>query len=269
MSIIKFEEVSKSFGPLKVLDKFNFSVAAGEKVTLIGPSGSGKSTVLRILMTLEPFQQGRITINGTPYHQPGGKGPFRATPAHLKKIRSHVGMLFQQFNLFPHMTVLRNIVEGPISVLKLPRAEAEARAIDLLAMVGLKDKAMNYPGQLSGGQQQRVAIARALAMRPKVLLFDEPTSALDPELIGEVQNVIRSLASEHDLTMLMVTHEMRFAREISDRICMFDRGVIIEEGQPDGIFLKPKHQRTQSFLRAVLDPAAEIRSDAPVLKTLA
>jgi len=269
MSIIEFENVSKSFGALKVLDRFNFSVARGEKVTLIGPSGSGKSTVLRILMTLEPFQEGRIMIDGIPYHLPGGKGPLRAPPAHLKKIRSRVGMVFQQFNLFPHMTVLRNIVEGPVSVLKLPRAEAEARAIDLLAMVGLKDKVMSYPGQLSGGQQQRVAIARALAMRPKVLLFDEPTSALDPELVGEVLNVIRSLASEHDLTMVMVTHEMRFAREISDRICMFDKGVIIEERSPEAIFLKPEHPRTQLFLRAVLDPEAQSCGDARVLKKLA
>jgi polar amino acid transport system ATP-binding protein len=258
MSIIKFENVSKSFGALKVLNGFNFSVEKGEKVTLIGPSGSGKSTVLRTLMTLEAFQEGSLTIDGTPYHVPGGKGAFRAPSEHLRKIRTNVGMVFQQFNLFPHMTVLRNIIEAPISVLKLSRAEAEARAIQLLAMVGLQDKVKSYPGQLSGGQQQRVAIARALAMRPKVLLFDEPTSALDPELVGEVLNVIRSLAHEHDLTMLMVTHEMRFAREISDRICMFDKGVIVEEGSPETIFLKPKHQRTQAFLRAVLDPEAEV-----------
>jgi polar amino acid transport system ATP-binding protein len=256
MSVIQFENVSKSFGTLKVLNGFNFTVNKGEKVTLIGPSGSGKSTVLRILMTLEPFQEGRISLDGTSYHLPGGKGPFKAPPKHLKQIRSNVGMVFQQFNLFPHMTALRNIVEGPVSVLKLDKAEAESRALDLLTMVGLKDKVKNYPGQLSGGQQQRVAIARALAMRPKVLLFDEPTSALDPELVGEVLNVIRSLAHEHDLTMLMVTHEMRFAREISDRICMFDNGVIIEEGPPEGMFLKPRHARTQSFLRAVLDPDA-------------
>lgn len=256
MSIIKFDNVSKYFGALKVLDGFNFTVNPGEKVTLIGPSGSGKSTVLRILMTLEPFQEGTLELNGISYHTLSGKGDFKAPEQHLRTIRNHVGMVFQQFNLFPHMTVLRNIVEGPISVLKMPRAEAEERAVGLLKMVGLEDKVKSFPGQLSGGQQQRVAIARALAMRPKILLFDEPTSALDPELVGEVLNVIRSLAHEHDLTMLMVTHEMRFAREVSDRVCMFDKGVIVEEGHPEEIFGKPAHPRTQSFLRAVLDSSS-------------
>lgn len=256
MSIIKFDNVSKYFGALKVLDGFNFTVKPGEKVTLIGPSGSGKSTVLRILMTLEPFQEGTLELNGISYHTPGGKGDFKAPEQHLRTIRNHVGMVFQQFNLFPHMTVLRNIVEGPINVLKMSRAEAEERAVGLLKMVGLEDKVKSFPGQLSGGQQQRVAIARALAMRPKILLFDEPTSALDPELVGEVLNVIRSLAHEHDLTMLMVTHEMRFAREVSDRVCMFDKGVIVEEGHPEEIFGKPSHPRTQSFLRAVLDSSS-------------
>jgi polar amino acid transport system ATP-binding protein len=186
---------------------------------------------------------------------PGGKGPFRATQAHLFGIRKHVGMLFQQFNLFPHMTVLRNIAEAPVSVLGLSKAEARERAMDLLAMVGLKDKAPCYPNQLSGGQQQRVAIARALAMRPKVLLFDEPTSALDPELVGEVLGVIRKLAAEHDLTMIMVTHEMRFAREISDRVCFFDKGKIVEEGPPDRLLVRPSHPRTAAFLAAVLGEA--------------
>ncbi|MDQ0472113.1 ectoine/hydroxyectoine ABC transporter ATP-binding protein EhuA [Labrys wisconsinensis] len=250
--IIEFETVTKSFGALTVLDRFDFRVRQGEKVTLIGPSGSGKSTVLRILMTLEPFEGGNIRIAGQSYHMPDGKGPFRATQAHLFNIRKHVGMLFQQFNLFPHMTVLRNITEAPVSVLGLSKAEARERAMDLLAMVGLSDKATFYPNQLSGGQQQRVAIARALAMRPKVLLFDEPTSALDPELVGEVLNVIRKLAEEHDLTMIMVTHEMRFAREISDRVCFFDKGRIVEEGPPDQLLVRPSHPRTAAFLAAVL-----------------
>lgn len=250
--IIEFRNVAKRFGNLTVLDKFDFSVAKGEKVTLIGPSGSGKSTVLRILMTLEPFQEGTLTLAGMPYHEPNGSGPFKASEKHLHQIRSHVGMVFQSFNLFPHMTVLRNVVEAPVRVLGLPRGEAECRAVDLLAMVGLADKKDHYPSQLSGGQQQRVAIARALAMRPRVLLFDEPTSALDPQLVGEVLSVIRNLASEHDLTMLLVTHEMRFAREVSDRVCFFDKGSICEQGRPDEIFGNPREKRTQEFLESVI-----------------
>jgi polar amino acid transport system ATP-binding protein len=250
--LIEFADVTKRFGVLTVLDQFNFSVAKGEKVTLIGPSGSGKSTVLRILMTLEPFQEGKLTLDGISYHEPGAKGRFMASEKHLRQIRNHVGMVFQSFNLFPHMTVLRNVVEAPVRVLGMQRAEAEVRAIELLQMVGLADKKDHYPAQLSGGQQQRVAIARALAMRPRVLLFDEPTSALDPQLVGEVLGVIRALAHEHDLTMLLVTHEMRFAREVSDRVCFFDKGRICEEGAPDEIFGQPKNGRTREFLASVL-----------------
>lgn len=250
--LIEFSDVTKRFGILTVLDQFNFSVAKGEKVTLIGPSGSGKSTVLRILMTLEPFQEGKLTLADISYHEPGGKGPFKASEKHLRQIRNHVGMVFQSFNLFPHMTVLRNIVEAPVRVLGIGRAEAEARAIELLKMVGLADKKDHYPVQLSGGQQQRVAIARSLAMRPRVLLFDEPTSALDPQLVGEVLSVIRDLAHEHDLTMLLVTHEMRFAREVSDRVCFFDKGRICEQGKPDEIFGQPKEERTREFLASIL-----------------
>jgi len=250
--IIRFSNVSKRFGTLTVLDDFDFSVVAGEKVTLIGPSGSGKTTVLRILMTLEPFQEGKLELDGVSYHEPSGRGPFRASQRHLHKIRSNVGMVFQSFNLFPHMTVLRNVVEAPVSVLGMTREEAESRAVELLGMVGLADKKGHYPSQLSGGQQQRVAIARALAMRPRVLLFDEPTSALDPQLVGEVLGVIRSLASEHDLTMLLVTHEMRFAREVSDRVCFFDKGKIVEQGDPEQIFSNPKQERTREFLQSVL-----------------
>jgi polar amino acid transport system ATP-binding protein len=250
--IIRFDEVTKRFGDLTVLDHFDFAVQPGEKVTLIGPSGSGKSTVLRILMTLEPFQEGSLTLAGMPYQQPNGHGPFRASEAHLRAIRKHVGMVFQSFNLFPHMTVLRNVVEAPVAVLGLARGDAESRAVELLRLVGLADKKDHFPSQLSGGQQQRVAIARALAMRPKVLLFDEPTSALDPQLVGEVLGVIRGLAQEHDLTMLLVTHEMRFAREVSDRVCFFDKGRIAEEGEPERIFSAPTQARTREFLQSVL-----------------
>ena len=250
--LIRFTDVTKRFGPLVVLDRFNFEVAQGEKVTLIGPSGSGKSTVLRILMTLEPFQEGVLTLGDLSYHQPNGHGPFKASERHLHEVRNNVGMVFQSFNLFPHMSVLRNIVEAPVAVLRLKRAEAEARAIDLLRLVGLSDKKDHFPSQLSGGQQQRVAIARALAMRPRVLLFDEPTSALDPQLVGEVLQVIRTLAHEHDLTMLLVTHEMRFAREVSDRVCFFDRGRIVEQGPPDKLFSNPDQPRTREFLQSVL-----------------
>ena len=253
---ITFDKVAKRYGSHQVLGDFDLTVRAGEKVTLIGPSGSGKSTVLRILMTLEPFQEGTVTLNGLSYHEPSGKEPFFASEKHLRKVRGNVGIVFQSFNLFPHMSVLRNVVEAPLSVLGLPREEAETRALDLLKMVGMEAKAQSFPGQLSGGQQQRVAIARALAMRPKVLLFDEPTSALDPELVGEVLSVIRSLAHEHELTMLLVTHEMRFAREISDRVCFFDGGRIVEQGSPDQIFTDPQQARTRSFLSSVLSGGA-------------
>jgi polar amino acid transport system ATP-binding protein len=251
--IIRFKNVTKRFGALTVLDNFNFEVGHGEKVTLIGPSGSGKSTVLRILMTLEPYQEGDLELAGIGYHEKHGRGPFKASEKHLHKIRCNVGMVFQSFNLFPHMTVLRNIVEAPVAVLKMKRDEAEARAIELLGMVGLMDKKDHFPSQLSGGQQQRVAIARALAMRPRVLLFDEPTSALDPQLVGEVLGVIRSLAHEHDLTMLLVTHEMRFAREVSDRVCFFDKGHIVEQGDPEHFFSNPEQPRTREFLSSVLN----------------
>lgn len=252
-AFIEFKQLHKRYGNHSVLRDFDLTVRAGEKVTLIGPSGSGKSTVLRILMTLEPFQEGTLTLDGVSYHQPGGKAPFFADERHLRQVRGSVGIVFQSFNLFPHMTVLRNLIEAPMTVLRIGREEAEARARELLAMVGMQEKAQSYPGQLSGGQQQRVAIARALAMRPKVLLFDEPTSALDPELVGEVLYVIRNLAQEHDLTMLLVTHEMRFAREVSDRVCFFEGGRIVEQGGPERIFSNPQQERTKRFLSSVLN----------------
>lgn len=248
---ISFRDVTKSFGEHKVLDDFDFAIRKGEKVALVGPSGSGKSTVLRILMTLEPFQQGHVVLDGVDYHQAGASGPMRASDRHLHDIRSNVGMVFQQFNLFPHMTVLRNIIHAPMAVLRMTRREAEERARGLLAMVGLADREGHFPEQLSGGQKQRVAIARALALRPRVLLFDEPTSALDPEMVGEVLNVIRTLGDEHDLTMVLVTHEMSFAREFADRVCFFDKGKIVEQGPPNDVLRRPQHPRTQAFLASL------------------
>ena len=253
--IIKFDKVIKRFGDLTVLNELDFEVKKGEKVSIIGPSGSGKSTVLRILMTLEDINGGVVTVGGEPlWHEKGPDGSLvPASEAHLHKMRAQLGMVFQQFNLFPHMTVLRNITEAPVQVLGLSKKEAKERGEELLELVGLSDQAQKYPHQLSGGQQQRVGIARALAMRPNILLFDEPTSALDPELVGEVLNVIGKLAEEHDLTMLLVTHEMRFAREISDRVCFFDQGRIREEGAPEDLFTDPNEERTREFLQAVLD----------------
>ncbi|KKB08924.1 ectoine/hydroxyectoine ABC transporter ATP-binding protein EhuA [Devosia chinhatensis] len=253
--IIHFDKVVKRFGDLTVLNNLDFSVKRGEKVSIIGPSGSGKSTVLRILMTLEGIEGGKVTVDDEPlWHEQAADGTLKAaSEAHLRKMRAKLGMVFQHFNLFPHMSVMRNITEAPVKVLGLSKAEARQRGEELLDLVGLADQAQKYPGQLSGGQKQRVGIARALAMRPSILLFDEPTSALDPELVGEVLNVIGKLADEHDLTMLLVTHEMRFAREISDRVCFFDRGKIREEGTPEELFTDPSEERTREFLSAVLD----------------
>jgi polar amino acid transport system ATP-binding protein len=252
--IIVFDKVVKAFGSHVVLDELDFTVAPGEKVTIIGPSGSGKSTVLRILMTLEKINSGLIEVESEPlWHERKNGALVPASDAHLRTMRKKLGMVFQQFNLFPHMTVLRNITEAPVRVLGLSKQEARTRAEELLEMVGLTDQAQKFPRQLSGGQQQRVGIARALAMRPDIMLFDEPTSALDPELVGEVLNVIGKLASEHDLTMLLVTHEMRFAREVSDRVCFFDRGKIKEQGKPEELFTNPKEERTREFLKAVIE----------------
>ncbi len=255
-AIIHFDKVVKRFGPVTVLDELNFEVRKGEKVTIIGPSGSGKSTVLRILMTLETIDEGIIHVAGRPLwheHRDGHLVP--ASEAHLRTMRKEMGMVFQQFNLFPHMTVRRNVTEAPVHVLGLSKQEANERAEEYLDLVGLSDQADKYPSQLSGGQQQRVAIARALAMRPNIMLFDEPTSALDPELVGEVLSVIQRLAEEHDLTMLLVTHEMQFAKRISDRVCFFDKGRIVEQGPPEQIFGAPAEERTQDFLKNFLNTA--------------
>ena len=260
--IIRFDKVVKRFGALTVLDGLDFAVQPGEKVTIIGPSGSGKSTVLRILMTLERIQEGTIRADGRPlWHEERGGRLVPAGEAHLREMRKLFGMVFQQFNLFPHMTVLRNITEAPVAVLGMPKAAARERAMELLELVGLADQATNFPRQLSGGQQQRVGIARALAMRPKIMLFDEPTSALDPELVGEVLTVIAKLAHEHDLTMLLVTHEMRFAREVSDRVCFFDKGRMVEEGPPDQLFTEPREARDARVPEG--RPGAAILNGAP------
>jgi polar amino acid transport system ATP-binding protein len=252
--MVRFDNVSKRYGALTVLDGLNLEVARGEKVSVIGPSGSGKTTVLRMLMTLETINDGVIWVEGQPLTHMERNGKLvPADLAHIRRIRAKIGMVFQSFNLFPHMTAMANCIEAPITVLGMKRAEAEARAAELLDMVGLSQKKGHYPSQLSGGQQQRVAIARALAMRPKIMLFDEVTSALDPELVGEVLEVIRRLGSEHDLTMLMVTHQMGFAKEFSDRVCFFHAGKICEQGPPNELFGAPKNERTRQFLHAVLE----------------
>ncbi len=250
--MVRFMNVTKSYDSLVVLDRLDLDVQAGEMVTIIGPSGSGKTTVLRMLMTLETINGGVIYVDGEPLTHMEKNGTLvPANNKHLHKMRSKIGMCFQHFNLFPHMTALQNCMEGPVRVLGIPRKEAQARAEELLKMVGMADKRDQHPSRLSGGQQQRVAIARALAMRPKVMLFDEVTSALDPEVISEVTGVIRYLVSEHSLTMLMVTHQMGFAKDISDRVCFFYAGKIEEQGPPNKLFNSPEKERTQRFLSAV------------------
>lgn len=251
--IVSFQDVTKSYGNFTVLDHLNLDVTPGEKVAIIGPSGSGKSTLLRVLMTLEGIDDGVIRIEDDLLtHMPNRNGVLvPANDRHIRRVRGKIGMVFQSFNLFPHMTALQNVIEAPVQVLSMKPAEARERAAELLELVGLGSKMGHYPSQLSGGQQQRVAIARALAMRPKVMLFDEVTSALDPELCGEVLNVIRKLGAEHNLTMLMVTHQMGFAREFADRVCFFYKGQIHEQGTPAEIFEHPQQERTCAFLSAV------------------
>ncbi|WNC59124.1 amino acid ABC transporter ATP-binding protein [Thermosynechococcus sp. QS41] len=242
--VIQTRHLNKYFGDRHVLKDINFTVAKQEVVALIGPSGSGKSTLLRCLNGLETYQSGEILILGHYL-------PPVPTPQQLRVIRRDVGMVFQNFNLFPHMTVLQNIIEAPILVRKLPRRVAIEMAEGLLTKVGLLDKRDAYPRQLSGGQQQRVAIARALAMQPEILLFDEPTSALDPELVGDVLAVMRQLAEEA-MTMVVVTHEMQFAREVSCRVVFLADGQIVEEGSPQELFRRPQQERTRLFLERVL-----------------
>ncbi|MFD7918384.1 ectoine/hydroxyectoine ABC transporter ATP-binding protein EhuA [Streptomyces sp. NPDC059740] len=251
--LVRFDAVTKRFGSQTVLDSLDFTVSSGRHVTLIGPSGSGKTTILRLLMTLLKPDEGRITVAGTSLtHEERGGRLVPAGEKHMREVRKNIGMVFQQFNLFPNMRVLRNLTEAPVHVLGMDRAAAEERARELLELVGLTDCTDKYPAQLSGGQQQRVAIARALAMRPQVLLLDEVTSALDPELVAGVLDLLRDIARSTDITMLCVTHEMSFARDISDEVLMFDSGRVIESGPPEQIFGDPRHERTREFLRAVV-----------------
>jgi len=239
--IIRIRNLHKWFGSLHVLKGIHLEVAPGEKLVIIGPSGSGKSTLIRTVNRLEDFQEGEVVVDGLNVKD----------DRVLREVRREVGMVFQQFNLFPHMTVLENVTLAPMRVRRWPREKAEKKALELLERVGILDQANKYPAQLSGGQQQRVAIARALAMEPKIMLFDEPTSALDPEMVGEVLDVMRDLA-QGGMTMVVVTHEMGFAREVADRVVFMDGGQIVEEGRPEEIFTRPKEERTRSFLQRVL-----------------
>jgi ABC-type polar amino acid transport system ATPase subunit len=255
--LVRMRNVSKSFSGHQVLSEIDFDVAAKEVVVLIGPSGSGKTTLIRTINALETIEAGSIVVRDLELPRPKPDGRFdRAGTASIRLVRSEVGMVFQRFNLFPHMTALENIMEAPMRVRHLSRQDAEARARDLLVKMGLPEKAGSYPHTLSGGQQQRIAIARALAMQPEIMLFDEVTSALDPELVGEVLTVMRQLADE-GMTMIVVTHEMQFAREVADRVVMLDRGHIVEVGAPDRIFSEPESPRTADFLRRVIRQTVE------------
>lgn len=250
--MIKMEKVCKSFGSLQVLNNIDLSVGKGEVVCIIGPSGSGKSTLLRCLNHLERITSGRVYVEGELIDERlEGRDQLKLSAKKVAEICTALGMVFQRFNLFPHMTVLQNVIEAPVTVKRVPFAEAEEIGLELLRKVGLEDKKDEYPSRLSGGQQQRVAIARALAMQPRIMLFDEPTSALDPELVGEVLEVMKGLAAE-GMTMLVVTHEMGFAREVGSRVIFMDKGEILEQGPPEEIFSNPKHERTKSFLQKVL-----------------
>ncbi|MER9337949.1 ectoine/hydroxyectoine ABC transporter ATP-binding protein EhuA [Mesorhizobium sp. M0293] len=251
--MIQFSDVRKDYGTHTVLSGLNLSVSPGEKLALIGGSGSGKTTILRILMTLEKIQGGSVSINGSPLWRPAMASlSRRQREAQLHEMRKHIGMVFQQFNLFPHMTVLRNVTLAPILTQDLSEKVATSLAMEFLEKVGMAHKAKALPSELSGGQKQRVAIARALALKPTIMLFDEVTSALDPELVEEVLNVMRKLGEETDMTMLLVTHEMSFARDFADRVLFLDGGCIIEEGPPREIFSNPQQERTKQFLRKIV-----------------
>lgn len=241
-TILKIKNISKSFGETKIINNFSMDVSEGEKVVLLGPSGSGKSTILRCINKLEEINSGEIYFDDKRIDN---------NIKNLCELRTHIGMVFQRYNLFPHKTVLENIIEAPIHVKKENKNEAIENALKLLERVGLKDKKDSYPKELSGGQQQRVAIARALAMKPRMMLFDEPTSALDPELVGEVLEVMKSLADE-GMTMIVVTHELSFAREVADRVVFLDGGICVEEGNPVDFFTNPKSDRTKSFLKRIM-----------------
>jgi general L-amino acid transport system ATP-binding protein len=242
-AIIRMKDVNKWFGKFHVLRNINLEVAQGERIVVCGPSGSGKSTLIRCINRLEEHQKGQIVVDGT---------EITNDLRDVEAIRREVGMVFQHFNLFPHLTVLENLTIGPIWVLKTPKAEAEARAMKYLERVRISEQALKFPGQLSGGQQQRVAIARSLCMDPKIMLFDEPTSALDPEMVKEVLDVMIGLAEESGMTMICVTHEMGFARKVADRVIFMDQGEIIEENKPEAFFDHPQNERTKLFLSQIL-----------------
>jgi polar amino acid transport system ATP-binding protein len=242
--MIQFQRVHKWFKKLHVLNDINLHIKQGEVVVICGPSGSGKSTLIRTINKLEPINEGKLIVDGMDLSDP---------KVDINKLRAEIGFVFQQFNLYPHLTALENITLAPIKIRKIPVREAEEQAIALLERVGLTEKRDDYPAQLSGGQQQRVAIARALAMRPKIMLFDEPTSALDPEMIGEVLVVMKGLAHT-GMTLIVVTHEMGFASEVADRVAFIDFGVILEEAIPEEFFKNPKHDRTRQFLKEILSP---------------
>jgi polar amino acid transport system ATP-binding protein len=250
--MVKAENVHKSFGRLEVLKGISLEVRSGQVMCLLGPSGSGKSTFLRCINHLEKIDAGRLSVDGelVGYRQEGEK-LYELPERDIVRKRAEIGMVFQRFNLFPHMSALENIIEAPVLVKGVPRKQAIERAHELLERVGLGDRGASYPSQLSGGQQQRVAIARALAMEPKLMLFDEPTSALDPELVGEVLDVMRALALD-GMTMIVVTHEMGFAREVGDSLVFMDDGVVVESGDPKQVLVNPRHERTRTFLSKVL-----------------
>ncbi|GLX53601.1 glutamate ABC transporter ATP-binding protein [Streptomyces hygroscopicus subsp. hygroscopicus] len=250
--MVDIRSVHKSFGPLDVLKGIDLQVRAGEVTVVLGPSGSGKSTLLRTINHLEKADRGEITVDGAPIgYRRAGDRLYELPEREVLRRRTKIGFVFQDFRLFPHLTVLDNVVEAPVAALKRSREEAEEDALRLLARVGLADRSRAYPGQLSGGQQQRVAIARALALKPRLLLFDEPTSALDPELVGEVLDVIRDLAAR-GTTMIVVTHEIAFAREVADTVVFMDDGRIVEQGPPDAVLGAPREERTRAFLAKVL-----------------
>ena len=267
--LVKAVNVIKHFGHNEVLKGVDLTVDRGEVVCLLGPSGSGKTTFLRLINQMETLTGGRIWVDGELIGIEERKGKlYVRKDADIARQRSRIGMVFQRFNLFPHMTALENVIEAPTRVKKIPKQEARTEALQLLEMVGLAERASYYPAQLSGGQQQRVAIARALAMKPELMLFDEPTSALDPELVGEVLKVMRDLAAG-GTTMIVVTHEMAFAREASDRVIFMDAGVVVEQGAPDDVLLNPQHERTRNFLRRVKDEhEAEIAYEEETARAL-
>jgi polar amino acid transport system ATP-binding protein len=251
--IIKLENIWKSFGRTEVLTDVSLSVTKGDVVCIIGPSGAGKSTLLRCINHLEAIDQGTISFEGVPVYRYVQNGRLVIDPERrVEQVRAQIGMVFQSFNLFPHLTALGNVMEAPVHVLRQPVAEARVKAMDVLRKVGLVEKAGSYPHQLSGGQQQRVAIARALAMNPKLMLFDEATSALDPELVGDVLRVMRQLASE-GMTMVVVTHEMDFAREVADRVVFMADGAVVEDGKPEIVFTNPRSPRTRQFLQSIIN----------------